>query len=305
LRRAGGFTLIEMLVVIALLSTLMALAAGAWLLSKKRFEAEGAAAQIEVTIRQARNNALFSGTPAFVEFDTERGEGKRPRVIPWGYQLVAMYHFEDGNKQTSGGRGNRAFLNNCIGAEGKIGRAVATGYLRGRQGVRGYVECLPNPDYDCEDGGFLEAYIYMEFENGQPQYVFRKPDCYALFVTGKGFLAGRVGMQTAEADEFLLPLRRWMKVGMAWDHLSIRLMVQDAIVAVAEGDETPINDEPLFIGDPDGAILGRIDEARVLAAVRGQPFELPPNAKLVHNAAPWGAAFFAHDGTLGCCVLRP
>lgn len=294
--RPGGFTLIEMLVVIALLATLMAIGAGGWIISSRRYREQGVAAQVDVVIRQARNNALFSGAPSYVEFDTRSAA---PRLIPWGYDLVAMFHLEESGREATGGRGNRAFINNCLSTDGKIGRCVATGFVRNNQGVKGFVECLPNPDYDCEDGGMLEAYILLEFDNiRQTQYVFNKADAYALFVNGDGYLSGRVGSQTLEATTFLMPVRRWTKVGMIWDRYSIRLLVDDAIVVVGEGSKTPLNDHPLTIGDRDAPVLGRIDEARVLAAVRGQPFELPRGAKLVHNAAPWNGAFFMPDGSL-------
>jgi type II secretory pathway pseudopilin PulG len=294
-----GITLIELLVVIALFAAIMALSAGAYIMSSRRYRQQGAAAQLEVTIRQARNDALFAGAPSFVEFDTRRPAPNPPRIIPWGYRISGMWHFEEaGGKEASGGRGNRAFVNNCASADGKIGRAVATGWIRNGQGVRGYVECLPNPDFDCEDGGYLEAYIFVEFEIQQPQYVFRKPDCYSLYVNANGFLCGQVGRTTVEAPNFVIPMRRWTKVAMAFDKNSIRLLVDDAIVAVEAGEETPTRINPLYIGDSSAPILGRIDEAKVFTAVRGNPFELPATAKLTHNTAPWNAAFFTSDGQL-------
>ncbi len=298
-RSLRGITLIELLVVIALFTTIMALSAGAYLMSSRRYREQGAAAQIEVTIRQTRNDALFAGAPAFVEFDTRRPAPNPPRLIPWGYRIAGMWHFEDGDtKEAVGVRGNRAFVNNCKSVDGKVGRAVATGWIRNGQGVRGYVECPPNPDFDCEDGGYLEAYIFAEFDLQQTQYVFRKPDSYSLLLNAEGHLCGQVGRTTLEGTPFVVPMRRWTKVAMAFDKMSIRLLVDDAIVAVTAGDETPVRTSPLYIGDPSTPILGRIDEARIFTAVRGAPFVLPPGATLTHNAAPWNAAFFTADGQL-------
>jgi hypothetical protein len=74
--------------------------------------------------------------------------------------------------------------------------------------------------------------------------------------------------------------------------------VDDAVLAAGPGTLTPLNDSPLLLGDSDLPVLGRIDEAKVLVALRGEPLELPRGSVLNHNAQPWEAVFFAPDGSL-------
>jgi hypothetical protein len=144
-----------MLVVLAILSTLFALGAGAFILSGRRLKAEAAADQLDLVIRQARNSALGGGTPAFVEFDTKA----RPvRVIPWAYRLVGMWHFEESGTRISGGFKNISFVHGGETVDGKIGKGLALA----SRGGKGFVECSADPDFDCEDGGYLEAYVFLE-----------------------------------------------------------------------------------------------------------------------------------------------
>ena len=300
-----GVTLLEMLVVMTILSALLGIGAIAYIRTSQRFKDEAAADRMEVVIRQARNNAISSGAPAFVTLETDRRDKEDqplpPRVTPWGYRLVGVWHFEQpiGSSATiEGGFGRPAFARGCISAEGKIGKGVALAYVSGRQVFKGYVDCGADVDYDCEDGGYLEAYVFLEFGNGMTQYVLRKRNAYALVIDARGNLAATVGEKTLKATGFVIPPRRWTKVALAWDRRTMRLLVDDAVLAVGPGTLTPLNDSPLLLGDSDLPVLGRIDEAKVLVALRGEPLELPRGSVLNHNAQPWDAVFFAPDGSL-------
>jgi hypothetical protein len=287
--------MVEMLVVLAILTSLMAIGAGAFILTSRRLKSEAAADSVEVAIRQTRNSALSAGTPAFVEFQQRDGKA---RVIPWGYRLVGMWRFEESDRRLSGGFKNISFVHGAKQVEGKIGKGMALAYMSGAHGAKGFVECSADPAFDCEDGGYLEAYVFPEFDLPERQFVFRKKGCYSLAIEPDGLLAGRVGDKATQAESFQVPAHRWTKVALAWDRQSTRVMVDDAILGVGLGAKTPINDEPLIIGDGEFPLLGRVDEVKVMAAIRGNPIDLPQEVALTHTAQPWNALFFAPDGGL-------
>src|SRR5471030_2500953 len=58
-----GMTLIEILVVLAIFSILMALSAAGYWRAKKQSEQEGAVAQLDVLLRQVRNSAVSTNAP--------------------------------------------------------------------------------------------------------------------------------------------------------------------------------------------------------------------------------------------------
>ncbi len=297
--RLSGFTLIELLVVISILIALLGLSVFTFRRTSKRFSEKAAAAQLETVFRQARNSALSSGAPAFVELEVKK-DTPNPRVIPWAYRVVGLWHFEDdAGNETSGAFNNNGIMNGCRLAIGKIGKGMALVNVDAKGGLTtGYVDCLENKDYDCADGGYLEAYIFAFYPINEVQYIFHKDKCYALAIAPGGVMVGRVGAGEVLAKDYQVPIRRWTKVAFAWDRRSTRLLVDDAVVGVGPGMEPLIKDTPLFIGDDTASFQGLVDEARIMTTVRGRAVTLPAYAKIKHNAQPWDAVFFSPDGGL-------
>jgi prepilin-type N-terminal cleavage/methylation domain-containing protein len=73
-RRPGGYTLIEMLVVIAIASTLMSIGVGVFLSLRGRNELEATTNAARALVRRARNAAREERAPALVELDSTLGE---------------------------------------------------------------------------------------------------------------------------------------------------------------------------------------------------------------------------------------
>lgn len=290
-RRFRGFTLVEVLLVMGLLAALMAIGAGVYLLFSSRMKGEAVPRELETTLRQCRASALYARAPARVQVEERR-------VSVWQYQLAGLWRFEKKvNGAFVGARDLRAYARCVEEGEGKIGNAAVL--WSGREAT-GYLECEQSPDFDCENGGYLEAYVYGQYEFDQLQFVFRKKDCYELGINDGGFLVGRVGMKAeVRSPHYRVPPRRWTKVAFAWDAHSLRLLADDAVVGLTmPGRATPVNEEPLCIGDSMSPLVGRIDEVRIFRNVRGRTFETPPEVTLVHNAAPWNAVHFGPDGAL-------
>ncbi|MCW8130946.1 MAG: prepilin-type N-terminal cleavage/methylation domain-containing protein [Planctomycetota bacterium] len=285
---ARAFTLIELLVVIAIVMALMGIGAAAFQRQSARMKADAVASTVDTAIRQARNSAVSTGAPAFVELDDRHDP---QRVVAWGYRVVGMWHFEEGGFEARGAFNHMGVIRGCKSVEGKVGKAL---YFDGRSNV----DCGSDPEFDLEDGGYLEAYILGLTGFGSKQFIFNKKNAYGLSVARNGLLTGFVGSQEIVGDVYSLPPKRWTKVGFAWDRRNSRLLVDDAVVAVGPGMQTPVNHESLLVGDEQASFIGMIDEVRVMAAIPGNPVELAGETKIQHNAAPWKAIHFAPDGGL-------
>lgn len=288
LRYGRGFTLIEMLVVIAIVSTLMAIGAITFQRQSARMKADAVASTVDTAIRQARNSAIGTGAPAFVELDDQSDP---QRVVAWGYRVVGLWHFEEGGFETKGAFNHRGIVRGCKPAEGKIGKCL--NFAGG-----GSVDCGSDPDFDLEEGGYLEAFVLGATDFTTTQFIFKKKNAYSLAVGRDGVLTGNVGSQDLSALNFSLPPKRWTKVAFAWDRRNSMILIDDAVVAIGPAMKTRVSHDSLLVGDDQAAFVGLIDEVRVMAAIPGRAVELAGNTKLVHNAAPWKALHFAPDGGL-------
>lgn len=290
-KQNSGFTLIEMLVVMVIVVILMSLGVMAFRRVSVRMKEDAVSANLDTVIRQARSSAIASGAPAFVEFDTKRSP---MRVTPWAYKVVGQWHFEEGVTETKGAYNLRAGVYGCKLVDGKIGKGLDFTN-------NGHVDCGADPDFDCEDGGYLECYVFWligERRTAGLEMIFSKKNAYTLAVGSGGVLNATVGSERLQAESYRLPPRRWTKVACAWDRRSTRILVDDAVVALGPGVKTPVNTEPLLVGSEQGSFHGLMDEVKIMAAVPGKPQDLEGDFTLAHTAAPWDAIFFAADGSL-------
>ena len=284
-----GVTLLELLSVLAILSMMMAISIGAYVRMSRVFREQAAAADLDVALRQARNAAISANAPAFVEIDVQKR-----RIVPWVYHTVGFWHFED---RSDFGRTTGAYHNAIMrGAEsfpeGKVGKCA-----RLRENC--FVDLGAEPDYDCEDGGYLEAYIRpASYTFAGDNFVFFKKNAYYLKVGLRGVLVGNAGGKTVQSSGYHIVPGRWSKVALAWDHSSTRLLVDDCLVGVGPGGKTPISDYPLLVGHETASLEGLVDEVRVMSASAGNVLQLPNSYTIKHTAAPWSAVYFASDGTL-------
>ena len=286
---ARGVTLVELMAVLAIVALLMAMSAAVYWQMSQNMKQQGAAADIDVALRQARNNAMASNAPAFVEIDSINHS-----VTPWVYRTVGQWHFE--NKDTfgrsSGAHGNAVLRGAELSKDGKIGKCV-------RLVPGSCVDVGTNPDFDLDEGGYLEAYVRpASITDGGSGYVFFKEHCYYLMITLQGTLQGNAGTRNLDAPEYRLAPGRWTKVAFAWDPHSSRIMVDDAVVAIGKGCTPDVSDHPLLVGQDTGGFVGFVDEVRVMTCSKGRTVYLPAGAKVTHTAAPWDAIYFAQDGSL-------
>lgn len=297
---ARGVTLVELLVVMAIISMMAALGVGVYIKTSASMKDEAAVAQVDAILRQVRNSVLSSGAPAFVEFNPAHNP---PLVIPWTYRMVGLWHFEEEFGDFKGARKHTAHNIGCRKEDGKIGRGISCAKpdsLGASLEYLGYVEVETDGDFDLDDGGYLEAYIYPYGVPRGEQTIFKKKDCYYLTLGAGGVLIGRAGDKEVRVDPavYRVAPQRWTKVAFSFDKNSSRILVDDFIVASGPGMRAKKNEESLQFSDEVLPFIGKIDEVKVLEAIPGNPLSLPPDTTLTHNADPWGAVFFAPDGTL-------
>jgi len=288
-RGPSGMTLMELLAVVAIVSMMLGLSAiGYWRMSKS-FREQGAASEIDVCIRQARNSAIAANAPAFVEIDPENR-----LVRPWAFRTVGLWHFEDRSSygETRGPFHNARMAGAELFSDGKIGKCA-----RLREGA--YVDAGNDPDFDFEDGGYLEAYIRPgSLGFAGDNFIFFKKNAFQLKIGVGGVLVANTVGKTIQTKNYRVVPGRWTKVALTWDRQSTRILVDDGVVAVGPGGKTPLSDYPLLMGHDQASFTGLIDEVRFMTATAGNPIELPKSYGISHTAAPWNGIYFAGNGNL-------
>ncbi|HYG75386.1 MAG TPA: LamG-like jellyroll fold domain-containing protein [Planctomycetota bacterium] len=288
-RLPRGLSLMELLAVMLIISILLGFSGAVYWRSARSFKEQGAAAEVDVALRQAKNSALTANAPAYVEIDV-----KNNRIVPWVYKTVGLWHLEDRDSygQSSGPYHRAVMRGATLFPEGKIGKCA-----RLKDGA--YVDAGADPDFDCEDGGFLEAYIRpTSYTFAGDHFIFSKRNAYFLKITTGGVLEGSAGKKPLKATSYRIVPGRWTKVAFAWDHQSTRIMIDDGVVAIGPGSIPPLSDDPLLIGHESSSMEGLVDEVRVMSASPGNALHLGKTMSIQHNLAPWSAVYFAPDGNL-------
>lgn len=295
LRCGRGITLLEMIIVIGLMTLLMGLGIGSYIAMSKNYKEEGAVSQIDVMLRQVRNSAVTTQSPAHVVIDTENR-----RITPWATRTVALWHFEDCDEfnHTSGSRHGAALRGAKQDKNGKIGKCA-------RIAPGNYIDAGDDPDFDLDDGGYIEAYIRpLAGDFTGENFVFSKDGAYSLKIGKSGVLIGQIAGngKTPSTKVFSKTYKivpgRWTKVAFAWDRNVTRVMADDLVLATGPGATPPTTSNPFLIGHESSSFDGLVDEVRVMSAVSGGTLELPKTFTITHNAAPWSAIYFAGDGSL-------
>lgn len=288
-RPPHGLTMMELLAVIMIVSMMLGFSGTVYWRMSRSFKEQGAAAELDVALRQVRNSAVTANAPAFVELDADN-----KRIVPWVYKTVGFWHFEDRSSygETSGPYHKGIMRGANLFPDGKVGKCAHL-----RDGA--YIDAGSDPDFDLEDGGYLEAYIRpATLDFNSDNYIFFKKNSYSFRVGLRGVLMGNAGNKTLKAETYRVAPGRWTKVAFAWDRQSTRILVDDGIVAVGPGSKPPITNNPLLIGHETASLDGLVDEARVMSASSGNTVQLSQLYEITHNAAPWKAIYFAADGSL-------
>ncbi|KPK66077.1 MAG: hypothetical protein AMK73_01125 [Planctomycetes bacterium SM23_32] len=242
-----GFTLLELLVVMAIMAVLGTLTAAAFVGISRRASREGAAEDVMGLLRQARVSAISSGRGALVRINPAEGS-----LYGVASKVVAAWHFEqvDGGETPGARRMNASTVGDPAVAPGVEGLCLEF------DGADDAVNCGQYPVYDQTDGIRLEAYVYpVGADPSGMAGVMAKLDehdrrGYALWlnrvsVTGAGTFAVKARVYVndetnavAASDKWRLDLdsgdvliqgSKWSHVAFEYDGFEARLYVNDVL----------------------------------------------------------------------------
>lgn len=273
---AGGFTIIEMMIVMMLMGIMLGLGAGVYLGLGDSLQYQTALGQIKTVIRKTRNFSVSGGGPAIVTLDP-----KTNQLYGSGNLPVGMWHFED---ETGAFSRPATLQGGTIVPEGRFGRGVhfASG---------GWADLGRSPEYDDAEGFMVEAWVRPT--QSARGILIQKGSAYKLSLSSEGLLEASLEVSPgsevtllAEKDD-PIPMGRWTRVGLIYDRFRFQI-VRDGRV-VASVDETrplrPDRGSSLTIGGRSVPFHGWIDEARVFRMVPGEAVVLPEGMTIDGEAA--------------------
>lgn len=272
----SGFTLLELLVVVSVISVLMGLGVG--YLSKSGGGLAEAQAAIGAQLRTAALTARTRGLPTEVRIEPGK-VGGRGRVAARVQEPLLTLHFEPEEKTL-----NPGFAPQVFGLDEPKGR-----FGHGRKGLATQKEPLamvplPLPAADLRLGFALRMEVLL---HERQQAVLARIGTYLeLGLDGSGRPRasmvqrgdeGRGGAIVTLAAREPLPLLRWVTVELTHDGRSLTCLVDGAEVARADagGRLMQGGEDRLDLSPGDAPLNGVLDEVQLFAFVEAEPLDLP------------------------------
>jgi prepilin-type N-terminal cleavage/methylation domain-containing protein len=315
----SGFTLVELLAVLVIISVVGGLGAGAFQLARRNYELQASGSRLEGIIRAGRNAAVQSGSPARVVIDTARSE-----AAAYGFETVGEWGFEgEEDGVVSGARGAPATLRGGAAlGKGHTGRGL---HLTGG----GYADCGAAPAYDFRAGVFAEAWVRWSKSSPGGQIMgggtttrtkakttrprpapkgrhlearavgvddaaalLSKGSSFFLGIGGDGSLEGRIGEHRVRTAPGVMAAGRWTKVALWFDGEELLLQAdgieRETYQPDHPGDEKsaartpasiPPSGEPFLIGST--TLEADIDEVRLHGMVEPLRYQLGPRERFI------------------------
>ena len=284
MRKEGGFTLIEIITILAVFIVLLGLSAAAYMTFRDDMQVRGVAAQVRGMIQAAHNSAVAEQQKTFiVEENTYRGEEFiRSRIIGFGMQAVGRWNLDDevniADDGISHGYGGNLNVGGMELVTGRTGTAVK---------VDGSSLSVPNTQelFTPRDG--VAGSMWVMFERSEVTSS-RVEDCslmecgeaYRFFVQ-EGRLALTIQGNTVMSEStggvpyFLIP-GRWVHLSFSFDVYTGEMAVfVDKVKKGAANIDLP-QGLPLEQGDLllANGLMGVVDDIELRGVLSSSEFEL-------------------------------
>jgi prepilin-type N-terminal cleavage/methylation domain-containing protein len=316
LRRRGGLTLLELIVVMIILGMMMALAVALLQGASRELSVPATVTYLDSMVRTARAAARQERAPAWLVFETQ---GRRISVL--ASERIGTWHFEDmadGATQTIGSFDRRATFRSVGGSRSSFSAAKGIVGLAVQARADGWIEFPDVPIYDRQQGIVIEFWIYREDTNATQTLLtvgsllgvtlehssHQVRDCtrcgkklpvrdlqcamcgnrMAPVVQGRtetGTILrarlGRVDVQTYDR----IPPYVWTKVGIRVAAGEARLYINDSLLAAKKGSiDWSGAPAKLSFGARTDGYRGALDEVNVGLVVPREPYALPRDVAL-------------------------
>lgn len=282
LHRSSGFTLVEMLLVIALIAMILGIGLGA--LSRLDLGDRVAVAVVQDALRSAQNFAVGRAAPARVRLDVKTGA-----IRSEGMQVVGTWHFEDlpirGAFELEG-----ALLGGRIVDDGFQGKGLSFVGEPSRSKVE--IPVQGDPAWNLRDGFALHVALrpYSSGATHAGGAVLALGESAGLETTGFGAVRAWIAAEVADERGDVrrggkIPVEtlphtlvddRWSVVEVQYDRRSLRLWI-DGVLAAAVEEIAPVwkLEGPLVLSPTSQPWPGTIDSLVVSCVTARDEIRLP------------------------------
>jgi len=294
-RVAGGFTLVELIVVMLLISILMG--AGVGMLAGFHPAQGAASGMLRNLLRSAQSSAAATQSPTVVVIDKQAGVIRVDSL-----RTVGTWHFEGRRLQGAFGIDGVASADVFTEA-GFIGDALSLKTV-GKRGAK--IEIFNKSGFDLGDG-FLVRCALRRDESGGGQVldigaalvleVNQAGEIRARFSTrGDGVNEnGRSARVSLTSPPGMLSPERWTRIAIRYDRRNFQIEVEGVVVAsYAEGARVQPIEGALVLGGGGRSFPGSLDNLVISAQELGAEVLLPEGSSIA--AAPDAIHFQAGGG---------
>ncbi len=283
-RRPGtGFTLIELMVVLSIMSVLAGLSIAGFAAWKRRAMHDSCLAEVSLRLREARNFAIASAVRSVVAVDPARGS-----IQAWSFEPARRVSFEEGESGYST-RGEVPLV------PGKLGQAADL--------AKGEVVMADLADLIGREGLALRVSVLLvgrPAAEGEPLTLFRGGSAFSCAVTPGLGLACQVGAWRGQTRGWVIVPGRWQELALTANAVSGELeLAVDGIAATMGGGAAekgsgrpapppgvivtaiPPGRELVPAGITFGPCPCLVDEITVLAAIAGREYGVPGEFAIV------------------------
>ncbi|MFH1423255.1 MAG: prepilin-type N-terminal cleavage/methylation domain-containing protein [Planctomycetota bacterium] len=160
--RIKAYTLVELIVVVAIMAILLSIGIGTLSRISSKYRFDAAVSEVEAVIRSARNFAVIKQSPVSVHINPAENT-----IYTIGEVVTGMWHLEDVEQGVAfGALGLHGTGYNTLPAPGKYGSAREFGATPGLNVKNSYIDCGDTATLTPPTGLIISAWIFSGDING-------------------------------------------------------------------------------------------------------------------------------------------